>query len=188
MNWSEYLELSEKTLSREFHCDEQKYKNILHAVLGILSEIEETLENYVGGKLVTDTAKQGSLSEEIADIAWYVAILFRELGLEKQNIQLQINSGDSYETIMDILTNSLKLVDPLKKKLYYNKPIDDGRLITTTTKLLSLLVSYSDINQINFSDSLDRNIAKLKARYGEKFSSDRAINRDLEVEKNILEN
>ena len=35
--------------------------------------------------------------------------------------------------------------------------------------------------------SCNENIEKLKARYGEKFSSDRAINRDLEKERMILE-
>ena len=39
----------------------------------------------------------------------------------------------------------------------------------------------------NIGDILDKNIAKLKARYGDKFSSDRAINRDLETERTILE-
>jgi hypothetical protein len=35
---------------------------------------------------------------------------------------------------------------------------------------------------------MENNIAKLKARYGEKFSEDRAVNRDLKTERKILEN
>lgn len=188
MNWNEYLTLSEKTLSTEFHCEDQKWKNILHATLGILSEIEETLENYEQGELVTDVTKQGSLSEEVADISWYVAILFRELNLEKDGLQLEIHHGSGYETILNILTTSLRLVDPLKKKIYYNKSIDESSISSITKNILSLLIYYCDLNGINFSESLDRNISKLKARYGEKFSSDRAVNRNLENEKNILEN
>jgi hypothetical protein len=44
-----------------------------------------------------------------------------------------------------------------------------------------------NVYDINIQNSFDVNIAKLKARYGEKFSSERAINRDLETERNILE-
>ena len=47
MNWKEYLELSEKTLSTEFHHDPQT-RNLLHAVTGILTEIDELLENKIG--------------------------------------------------------------------------------------------------------------------------------------------
>jgi hypothetical protein len=43
------------------------------------------------------------------------------------------------------------------------------------------------INDINIESILDTNIEKLKARYGEKFSSDRAINRNLEKERMVLE-
>lgn len=188
MNWNEYLRLSEKTLSQEFHCNEQKYKNILHSVLGILSEIEEIFENYKNGKLITEVSSQGSLGEEIADLAWYLAIPFRELDLDSQNIQLQIHSGNSYETLHDILMTSIKFVDPLKKKIFYNKPIDDQMLSDLSYRLLSLIINYSNINSVDFNMALEKNIAKLKARYGEKFSSEKAINRDLAVEKNILEN
>jgi hypothetical protein len=34
---------------------------------------------------------------------------------------------------------------------------------------------------------MDRNIAKLRTRYPEKFASDRALNRDLEAERKVLE-
>jgi hypothetical protein len=50
-----------------------------------------------------------------------------------------------------------------------------------------LLNYYCEKNNTNVSDILDKNINKLKARYGEKFSSERAINRDLETEREILE-
>ena len=46
---------------------------------------------------------------------------------------------------------------------------------------------YMNHFNINLEDSFDININKLKARYGDKFSSERAINRDLETEREILE-
>lgn len=40
---------------------------------------------------------------------------------------------------------------------------------------------------IKFEDVMDRNITKLKARYGEKFSEEKAEHRDLDSERKILE-
>ena len=46
---------------------------------------------------------------------------------------------------------------------------------------------YMNNYDIDIEKSFDVNIDKLKARYGDKFSSEKAINRDLETERNILE-
>lgn len=186
MNWKEYLNLSEKTLSNEFHC-EGKYQRLLHASLGILTEIEEILPNYKNNILINDINHQGSISEEISDVAWYIAIFFREYKIlfESENIQSSRNSGD---ILNDIIISTIKMLDPLKKKLFYNKNINDYTFIETSIKLYSLVLEFCYINNIDIDNSLEKNIAKLKARYGEKFSSDKAINRNLDIEKNILEN
>ena len=56
-----------------------------------------------------------------------------------------------------------------------------------TRNLFQSMCIFCYVNDINIESILDTNIEKLKARYGEKFSSDRAINRDLEKERMILE-
>ena len=60
-------------------------------------------------------------------------------------------------------------------------------MIGLSMNMFNLMNYYCEVYNTNVSDILDKNIAKLKARYGEKFSSDRAINRDLETERTILE-
>jgi len=45
---------------------------------------------------------------------------------------------------------------------------------------------YMNCYDLNTEEIFDINIQKLKARYGDKFSSERAINRDLETERKIL--
>ena len=73
MNWSEYLPLAEKTLSTQFNCEDELYQKILHAIIGSLTEVEEILDNYSEDKLLTDVNKQGSLGEEVADVALFLA-------------------------------------------------------------------------------------------------------------------
>jgi hypothetical protein len=60
-------------------------------------------------------------------------------------------------------------------------------MIDLSIKMQSIMEYYCYQYNTNIGDILDKNIAKLKARYGDKFSSDRAINRDLETERTILE-
>jgi uncharacterized protein YabN with tetrapyrrole methylase and pyrophosphatase domain len=44
-----------------------------------------------------------------------------------------------------------------------------------------------DALEVSFEDVMERNIAKLKARYGDKFTEHAATNRNLEEERRILE-
>jgi hypothetical protein len=189
MNWVDYLPLSEKTLSRQFNCSETE-QLFLHAIIGSLTEIEELLENYQNGQLVVETDKQGSVAEESADMFWYLSILFRELHLDSEDEFIIENKfkGCPYEILMEYLKINLRMLDMLKKKIYYNKQIDMVLFTKNTFELFHLLKQYCLEYKTNFETILEKNILKLKARYGEKFSSEKAINRDLETEKKILEN
>ena len=181
MNLREYLELSEKTLSTQFNCEE-KEQRVLHAVIGVLTEVEELLDNHIGD--VQDTT---NMLEEAGDITWYLAIIGREYQLDYPQIIVRSKNEDPMILVLKIIKNTCKLLDMMKKKIYYNKPIDEN-LFKTITNLIMLDVSdYMNTYDIDIEKSFDINIEKLKARYGDKFSSERAINRDLETERNILE-
>ena len=181
MNWKEYLELSEKTLSTQFHCDE-KEQRLLHAVIGVLTEVEELLDNHIG-----DEQDFTNMLEEAGDITWYLAIIGREMDLDYPQLIVKTKNDNPMKLVLKIVKNTCKLLDMLKKKLYYNKPIDEN-LFRTITSLVMLDVSdYMNTYDIDIEKSFDVNIDKLRARYGDKFSSERAINRDLETERNILE-
>lgn len=181
MNWEEYKVLAEKTLSTEFHCD-KKEEILLHSVIGILTEVEELLDNHMGDK----TFDRVNVVEECSDVAWYLSIIGREYNLSLPTQQESHNS-DPMTLVLSIIKNTCKLLDMLKKKLYYNKPINESEFISITNQVLSSIMHYMSLFNINIEESFDINIEKLRARYGDKFSSDRAINRDLDNERNILE-
>jgi NTP pyrophosphatase (non-canonical NTP hydrolase) len=180
MNWIEYKELSEKTLSTEFHCDEKKIELLLHAVVGILTETEELLDNHLIQQDKTN------ILEEIGDITWYLAIIGREYNMDFPT-DLPLSNEDPMKIVVSIIKQTCKLLDMLKKKLFYNKPINDELFKQITTLVMILTQSYMNYYSIDIKGSFDINISKLKSRYGSKFSSDKAINRDLETERKILE-
>lgn len=180
MQWKEYLELSEKTLSNQFHC-EKKEELLLHSVIGILTEMEELLDNHM-----VDTPDEINRAEEIADAWWYVAIIGREYKIDDVLIS-DMSISDPMLIVLNTIKITLKLLDFLKKKLFYNKQINDELVKQYTSEIISLLLIYSNLYNIDTEKSWDINISKLRARYGDKFSSDKAINRNLVVERNILE-
>jgi NTP pyrophosphatase (non-canonical NTP hydrolase) len=182
MNWSEYLQLSEKTLSSQFNCDDEKYQRVLHSVIGILTEMEELLDNHIGQ--IQDPVNR---QEEVGDVLWYLAILGREFDLDYPQIIVKEKNQDTMSVVLKIIKNTCKLLDILKKKIYYNKEVDENIFKTLTHVIMLDISDYISAFDIDIEKCFDINIAKLKSRYGDKFSTERAINRDLENERNILE-
>lgn len=189
MTWKEYLPLAEKTLSEQFHCGDLFYQKLLHSVIGSLTEVEELLQNYDGEKLITNTDKQGSIGEETADILWYISILYRELKLEDKPDVVKADNipANPFRTLIDLTKVLLSMLDSLKKKIYYNKDIDIELFKENSYRVHYLLVSFCNFYSTDIESILDKNIAKLKARYGDKFTTNKAIDRNLEAERIILE-
>lgn len=77
--------------------------------------------------------------------------------------------------------------DILKKRLAYGKPIDTVNLKEELGDILWYIARLCGEFGFTFEELMDTNIAKLKARYGEKFTEDAALNRNLENERKILE-
>lgn len=86
-----------------------------------------------------------------------------------------------------LCTESGELLDMLKKHLNYGKEFDRANAIEELGDLLWYVAIACDELGVSIEDIMKINIDKLKARYGEKYSDDRAINRDLKAEREILE-
>lgn len=182
MNWEEYKIMSEKTMSSEFFCS-KKEEILLHAVMGILTEVEELLDNHSEENKADDVNR----AEEVGDILWYCSIIGREYNLTYPQLIVRDKNSDPMSIVINIIKNTCKLLDMLKKKLYYNKEFNEDAFISITKIIMLHISDYCNYFSIPVEETFNVNINKLKARYGEKFSTDRAINRNLAVESNILE-
>jgi NTP pyrophosphatase (non-canonical NTP hydrolase) len=185
MNWKDYKSQAERTLSSQFNCDIDDQK-VLHSIIGMMTEIDELLENY--------DSKMDEINkmEEISDFMWYFSILSRmysiDLLTDYKNIKyISKDFINEKELIYSILKKCLKLLDMQKKKFFYNKNINIENFLEITSDISYLLLIYTKINNIDLEKSMEININKLYKRYPDKFSSDKAINRDLETERKILE-
>ncbi len=84
-------------------------------------------------------------------------------------------------------TESGEFLDALKKHIFYGKELDRVNLAEELGDLFWYMAIVGDELGIEFEDVMARNITKLKARYGEKFTEQKADKRDLDAERQILE-
>lgn len=86
-----------------------------------------------------------------------------------------------------IETEAGELLDTMKKHIFYGKDIDTVNIVEEVGDLMWYCAIILDELNVSFEDVMEKNINKLKARYGEKFTETRANTRDLEQERTILE-
>jgi NTP pyrophosphatase (non-canonical NTP hydrolase) len=84
-------------------------------------------------------------------------------------------------------TEAGEFLDALKKHIFYGKELDRVNLREELGDLFWYMAIACDELDVPFEALMQRNIEKLKARYGEKFSEEKAEMRDLETEREILE-
>lgn len=80
-----------------------------------------------------------------------------------------------------------EFLSPIKAHVFYGKELDRTNLKEELGDVLWYIAITADELGVSFEELMEVNIAKLKARYGDKFSEHMATNRDLEKERKTLE-
>lgn len=88
--------------------------------------------------------------------------------------------------IFGMVTESGELLDVIKKSKYYQKPVDRARLIEEVGDVMWYLAVFADAMGISFEEMWEKNLAKLKVRYPEKFNETKALNRNLDAEHSVF--
>lgn len=106
---------------------------------------------------------------------------------ERTRSKLDNQQLDNIHMALGLVTEAGELADVFKKNLAYNKNIDWVNVQEEIGDLLWYVAGLCNINGFNLEKILQNNIDKLKSRYPEKFTSENAINRNLDKERKILE-
>lgn len=120
-------------------------------------------KEYIKNVKITEAADQVPIKQRLADNSRYM------------------------HAAMGMVTEAAEVMDHLKKVTMYGKPIDRVNLEEEIGDTLWYMALLIDELSLDFDAILDKNIAKLKARYGEKFTEEAALNRNLKKERTILE-
>jgi len=88
--------------------------------------------------------------------------------------------------LIGITTEMGESWDAVKKYLIYGKPMDTVNVVEELGDKLWYIALALDAVGATFEEAMQKNIDKLEARYQGTFTEDKALNRDLEKEREVL--
>lgn len=102
--------------------------------------------------------------------------------------RLSSHEQDVTHMVYGMLTEIGELADAYKKHMAYGKHLDKVNILEELGDIMWYWAGLCTIEGLDPSEVLMTNIYKLAKRYPEKFDESNAINRNLEAEREILEN
>lgn len=88
---------------------------------------------------------------------------------------------------LGLATEAGEFLDQLKKQLFYGKPLDTTNLVEELGDHMWYIAIACDQLGVSLEQVMQINIDKLKARYPVKFTKEAALERNLPVERVVLE-
>lgn len=88
---------------------------------------------------------------------------------------------------MGAVTEAGELMTAVKKAKIYGKPLDHINLIEEAGDVMWYLAILADDLGVSFEEIWEKNIAKLRQRFPDRYSDEHCLNRDTEAERKILE-
>lgn len=171
---------------------DDKFTRLLHGVIGINTEVGELVESIVcpngNDNLSIECDDEYNLREELGDLQFYVAMCFDIFEIDYSSVvnPLETFYGVSH-VINELQKESYFLLDQCKKVMIYGREIDNAffssKLILIQAWLEELACEYA----FPIEEIWVKNDEKLGGRYKEGFTEQEALNRNLTVERQILE-
>lgn len=180
-------------------------ENIIHMLLGIQTEVGELADIYKRNFAYKKPIDIINVKEEIGDLCWYATNHIFLLINSREDSISQIESDIQYiknELNSHLESNLMvKQMSLINQYIYtcfaisahldnLTESIDSYQLdmINTLFHIIALLEILCEKHKISFDECLTKNILKLYVRYPEKFSEDQALCRNLDLERQVLEN
>lgn len=93
----------------------------------------------------------------------------------------------SLHAICGIVTEAGELMDAFKKEAFYGRPMNPTNIKEEIGDVLWYVALLCRTHNLTLEECMEANIAKLKVRYGDKFTEHAALNRNLTKEYASLE-
>ena len=145
--------------------------DLLHGALGLVTELHE----------YRNAVDRVHKMEELGDLMWFATLL-------RQTALAQITEYSPVPINEPIFNGSViaRVCDIAKRWMQYGKAPsqDDWAFVASVTASIIEVIVLDDFD---LDQVLQKNYDKLEARFGAKFSTDRAIDRDTANERKVLE-
>ena len=109
---------------------------------------------------------------------------------DQDKIKARLQDTDTIRllhSMIGLCTESGEIQDQMKKNIFYGKPLDRVNLVEELGDLMWYVAIAADTLGVSLEDIMERNNAKLEARYGKAFTEQAALVRNLDKEREILE-
>ncbi len=108
---------------------------------------------------------------------------------------VRLGKGPDHDTMIARLIHATlgmasevgELADALKKHIIYGQALDEINVLEESSDLTWYVALGLSAIKRSMGEALEKNIAKLRARYGDAFDASKALNRDLAAERKALE-
>lgn len=162
MNYKEFEQLSEVT--------EKKFPNGLSIPFALYEQLVANLKQIASDSIMDDLKK---------------AIIYKDYEVKESEsyVHIKQDSAEILHAVLGLYTEVQEIIQWALKP----EPLDRVNLIEEIFDLYWYKAILTRKFNINIEEGMDRNIAKLKKRYGDKFTNYAAMNRDLNAERKTLE-
>lgn len=173
-------------------------ENYMHVMFGLRTETAEIEDALKKHRFYGKPLDVVNIKEEIGDLLWYIAVGFTTIAdhmpdpFAHNDLLPVVPVRKAIARLYKEIEKGWKYIDRVWQFDENDKPVravfgesllDQHNSIYT--EVLILAKSFG----VNLDEAMERNIAKLSARYQSgSFSLDAAANRDLKTEREILEN
>lgn len=164
---SNYIDDAHRTLSPQYfpqHVDDAKFFELLNNIVVRAGALDKMKKSMFYGKANADHQPMYPVTDGSG------------------TVPVNVIHG-----IVGIITEAGELAVALTNSMDAGHPVDFVNLAEELGDIFWYAALIAKEAGFTFEEIQDKNIAKLKARYPEKFDSDLAENRDLEKERKILE-
>ena len=168
--------------------------NLWHANVGMVTEVGELSDAYKRRDVYGKVFDKVNAIEELGDIFWYLNLHSQVTG---------VPLWGAYDCVPDPMINPLGLAEEHQLLMLLlatvanlnlhpwtsDNDLEDVKLECATLypPMVFMLARLAEMNGSSLSQVLTLNINKLAARYGDKYSDYKALNRDTAVERQGLE-
>ena len=203
MQFKEYIPLARVTLK-----ELPLHEHFVHMTMGVVGEVAGELVDAMKKAFIYGKARDPiNEMEEFGDACWYIANLMPEMEVSPTVLQHAVEKG--YEAGAAEVAAWQAAGSPLPRlalaitqlsislgamMLELVQRVGDGKFTpgdaksAATVEVIGQIMGFiAGMLGIDVAQALDRNIAKLKARYGDKFTQQAALQRDLSAERAALE-
>jgi hypothetical protein len=193
----EYTPLALRTAAGDYAAIRGRLQNLcsvdlLHAALGMSSEVSEILEVSSTFKVQywDDKTRQDILAE-LGDCCWYLNLacscISKEFG-QSSFCTFPVKDDFSANAVFNQGTLSMSLsagnvCDMVKAYIFYGKEVNRDFLNKALDAYYAGIIMCCSGMGVHLENILEKNIAKLTERYGDSFSEERALTRNLRKEE-----